>query len=239
MYHRIADEEGTDILCVSPFRFAEQMRWLREKGYCPLSLDQAMQGLISGTLPEKSVLITFDDGYRDNYENAFPILLREGFPATVFPVTSFVHGDGVHPRYEKRREEISYLTTDQIREMSKNNIQFGGHTKRHTLMTLQSEDDIRSDLRSSLQELSDWTSQPIQYFAYPNGNYHPRHFSLLKEAGIRAAFTTEPGINTRSTPPFQIRRTEVSGRDSLGDFIRKMEGGFDRLHQIYQRMKRI
>lgn len=239
MYHRVVDEDGTDILCVSSFRFAEQMRWLKEKGYCPLSLDHAMKNLTSATLPEKSVLITFDDGYRDNYENAYPILLRERFPATVFPVTSFVRGDRVHPRYEKRRKEIFYLTKDQIREMSQNNIQFGGHTQNHFLMTSQSEADIKSDLHSSLQELSDWTNQPIQYFAYPNGDYHPRHFSLLEEAGIRAAFTTEPGINTRSTPPFQIRRTEVSGRDSLGDFIRKMEGGFDQLHQIYQRMKRI
>ena len=76
----------------------------------------------------------------------------------------------------------------------------------------------------------------METFAYPNGNYHPRHFALLEEAGIRRAFTTEPGTNSPSTNPFRLRRTEISGRDSLGDFIRKMEGGFDRLHQLYQQI---
>lgn len=238
MYHRIADDQETDILCVSPFRFSEQMRWLKEKGYTVLTLDEAMKGLSMGTLPERAVLITFDDGYRDNYENAFPVLGREALPATVFPVTSFVRGERVHPRYEKRSRDIAYLTPEQIREMHENNIQFGGHTETHPLMTRLSEEENRTELRRSLKDLSEWTGRPVEYFAYPNGDYHPRHFSLLEETGIRGAFTTEPGLNTSTTPPFCLRRTEISGRDSLGDFIRKMEGGFDWIHEVYHRMKR-
>ena len=238
MYHRISDEKETDILCVTPFQFAEQMRWLKEKGYAALSLDQAMKGLSTGTLPSRPILITFDDGYRDNYERAYPVLLREGLPATIFPVTSFVRGEGHHPRYATRKNDISYLTSEQIREMAANNIQFGGHTDSHRLMTGLSDEEIRKEIQHSTKNLEDWTGKPVEYFAYPNGDYHPRHFSILEEAGIRGAFTTEPGINTPETNPFRMRRTEISGRDSLGDFIRKMEGGFDRLHQLYQLMNR-
>ena len=236
MYHRISDEKGTDILCVTPFQFAEQMRWLKEKGYAVLSLDRAMDGLSTGTLPPRPVLITFDDGYRDNYEKAYPVLLREGLPATIFPVASFVRGETQHPRYEKRKNDIFYLTPEQIGEMAENNIQFGGHTDTHRLMTELSDEETRHEIQHSKKDLEDWTGKPVETFAYPNGNYHPRHFTLLEEAGIRRAFTTEPGINSPSTNPFRLRRTEISGRDSLGDFIRKMEGGFDRLHQLYQQI---
>jgi len=236
MYHRISDEKETDILCVTPFQFSEQMRWLKEKGYAALSLDQAMEGLSTGKFPSRPILITFDDGYRDNYEKAYPVLLREGIPATIFPVTSFVRGEGHHPRYETRKHEISYLTPEQIQEMAANNIQFGGHTDSHRLLTGLSDEEIRDELQRSIKDLEDWTGIQTEYFAYPNGDYHPRHFDILEEAGIRGAFTTEPGVNTSATNPFQLRRTEISGRDSLGDFIRKMEGGFDRLHQLYQQI---
>jgi peptidoglycan/xylan/chitin deacetylase (PgdA/CDA1 family) len=238
MYHRIDDTLDSDILCVTPFEFSLQMTWLKEEGFNVLDSQTALEKLEDGTLPEKSVMITFDDGYEDNYKNAFPILSSHGFSATIFPVTAFSAGKESHRRYRDYKGSITYLTPGQIEEMSRSGISFGSHTDTHPLLTSLSQDEAKKELAHSKSVLESWTGKPVTLFAYPNGAYSPEYYPAIESAGYSAAFTTRAGVNTKEISHWELRRTEISGRDSLEDFSLKMSGGLDTLHTLYQTIRR-
>ena len=237
MFHRVVDTLEPDILAVTPFAFAQQMAWLREEGWQVLPLKEALIRLEKGSLPERAAAITFDDGYRDNYEEAFPILSRFGFPATVFPVTGFVLGESEHRRYRGRTPSVPYLTPSHVREMKSGGIDFGGHTHTHPLLPTLSPEAAHDEIMKAKKLLEEWTGEESTLFAYPNGAYRKEHFRILNDLGYEAAFSVRPGANRRETLRWEIRRTEVSGRDSLGDFIQKMNGGLDLWHGLYQTVR--
>jgi peptidoglycan/xylan/chitin deacetylase (PgdA/CDA1 family) len=237
MYHRIDDDPGKDILAVTPFSFFEQMRWLKEEGFPVLPVSEALKRLSEGNLPEGAVCITFDDGYRDNFTEAFPVLSRFHFSAMVFPVTGFVRGEGEHPRYRQSPVPVPYLTVDQVRQMKEAGIEFGCHTHTHALLPGISDDQAKDEICQAKKLLEDWTEAPVEVFAYPNGAFQHRHFSMLDEHGFQAAFSVMPGVNCRETDRWILRRTEVSGRDSLRDFMHKMRGGLDFWQGLYQSVK--
>ena len=234
MYHRVADILETDILAVTPFAFACQMDWLRKEGWTVLPLREALRRLETGGLPPKAVALTFDDGYRDNYEEAAPVLARLGFPATVFPVTGFVREEAEHRRYRGRNPKVPYLTVEQIREMKKSGFDFGGHTHTHPLLPQISCEAAQEEIHRAKKLLEEWTGETSTLFAYPNGAYGKEHFRILDALGYEAALSVRPGANRPGTLRFALRRTEISGRDSLGDFIQKMNGGFDLVHGLLQ-----
>jgi peptidoglycan/xylan/chitin deacetylase (PgdA/CDA1 family) len=234
MYHRVADTNDRDILTVTPFSFAQQMMWLREEGWKVLPVREALLKLESGSLPPRAAVITFDDGYRDNFDEAYPILLHCGFPATVFPVTGFVLGESEHRRYRGARPSVPYLSVEQIREMKANGIDFGGHTHTHPLLSSLSIEAATEEISRAKKLLEEWTGEKSTLFAYPNGVYSRDHFRILDGLGYEAAFSVHPGANRAGTLRWILRRTEVSGRDSLGDFIHKMNGGLDLWHGLYQ-----
>ena len=234
MYHRVAETTDRDILTVTPFSFAQQMSWLSGEGWTVLPLGSALACLESGSLPPRAVAITFDDGYRDNYDEAYPILRRHGHPATVFPVTGFVLGESEHRRYRGACPPVPYLTVEQIREMKGNGIDFGGHTHTHPLLSSLSVEAATEEISRAKKLLEEWTGEKSTLFAYPNGVYSRDHFRILDGLGYEAAFSVHPGANRAGTLRWILRRTEVSGRDSLGDFIQKMNGGLDLWHGLYQ-----
>ena len=237
MYHRITDDPGADILTVTPFAFFEQMRWLKEEGYTVLPVTEALWRLDEGTLPAGSVCLTFDDGYRDNFTEAAPVLSRHGYSAMIFPVTGFVRGEGEHPRYRHSPVPVPYLTVEQIGQMRAAGIEFGCHTHTHRLLTDLSENEAAFEIGQAKKLLEEWTNAPVRVFSYPNGAYKPAHFPILEAQSFDAAFSVRPGTNRSGSPRWELRRTEVSGRDSLRDFIDKMRGGLDVWHGLYQGVK--
>jgi peptidoglycan/xylan/chitin deacetylase (PgdA/CDA1 family) len=239
MYHRVSDSTDPDILNTPPFMFDRHMEWLREEGYCVLPAEEALRRLLEGSLPPRSVLITFDDGYRDNFTEAYPVLRKFGFPAVLFPSTDFVLGVSGHPRYKNWTEPIEYLTPEQIREMGENGIDFGSHGKTHALFPSLSRREAGSEIQESRKRLEDWTGKSVTLFAYPNGLYTEEHVDLLENLNFGGAFTTKAGTNTKETPRFELRRTEISGKDSLEDFSMKLEGRFDPIQRISQSVRRL
>ncbi|MEC4683895.1 MAG: glycosyltransferase [Nitrospirota bacterium] len=239
MYHRVSDSTEPDILNTPPFMFNRQMEWLRDEGYRVLSSEEAMRGLLEGSLPPRSVLITFDDGYRDNFTEAYPVLRKSGFPAVIFPSTDFVLGVSGHPRYRNWAKPVEYLTPEQIREMAENGIDFGSHGKTHAHFPGLSRPEAGIELKESRKHLEGWTGKAVTLFAYPNGLYTGEHMGLLESLDFRGAFTTHAGTNTKETHRFELRRTEISGKDSLEDFSMKLEGRFDQIQRISQNVRRL
>lgn len=237
MYHRVSNDLTPDILNVTPFQFEEQMLWLKKNGFLVLPLDYALEALQTGILPPRAVSLTFDDGTRDNYEHAFPILKKMNYSGCFFPVTDFVLGYRKHTRYKDRKEDVHYLTEKQINTMSSDGMLIGCHSKTHALLDRLSALEIEAEIQDSKELLESWARVPVRFLAYPNGACHPRLIPFLTRFGFRAAVSTNPGLNARGEEMFMLKRTEISGRDTLRDFSEKLEGSFDALNRYSMRLK--
>ncbi len=195
-YHKV--DTLNHCLSLTPAEFEDQINYLAENGYHSITPDQLMGYLKYGrALPDKPVLITFDDGYADNYANAYPILRKYGFTATIFLVTAFVgHVD-------------RYLTWDQVREMHKNGFVFGSHTVNHKPLTKLSPEEITAELTESAAEIERQLGARPRYFAYPTGAYTLKIEELVRQAGYRAAFTIRYGQVGLESDPYALERIPV------------------------------
>ena len=195
-YHKIDRQFSS--LSVRPEDFEAQMAFLEENGYHSITPDDLYRALTErADLPPNPVLITFDDGYEDNYTAAYPILKRHGMKATIFVVAGF---PGTHP---------GYLTWDQMREMEQNGISIQSHTMNHRALEELDDDQIRAELADSKQRLEEKLGHPIQYLAYPTGTYNLHIAGLAKEAGYDAAFTVKYGNVDLGSNVYALERMPV------------------------------
>jgi peptidoglycan/xylan/chitin deacetylase (PgdA/CDA1 family) len=195
-YHKIDDIDTP--LSVTPAEFEEQIAYLAENGYHTITPDQLMGYLKYGrALPDKPVLITFDDGYRDNYANAYPILKKHGFTATIFLVTGLVGNDD------------RFLSWDQVRDMHESGFVFGSHTAGHLPLTKLGPGQLAYELAESAAEIERRLGARPRYFAYPTGAYNLRIEEAVRQAGYRAAFTTRYGQVGLESDPYALERIPI------------------------------
>lgn len=211
-YHKVGELYHS--LCVSQEEFEEQMAYLQENGYHTITPDQLMNYLNYGRpLPEKPILITFDDGYKDNYTNAYPILKKYGFTATVFLVTNFIDHD---PRF---------MTWDQVREMQDNGFVFGSHTLNHAELNKMTQAEIMNELVGSREELARQLGHKPRYFAYPTGAYNLQIEESVHQAGYRAAFTIRYGQAGAGSDPYALERIPIfRSEKTFRNFLIRLNG---------------
>ena len=200
-------------LAVEPSDFDWQMKYLVDHGYHSITPDELYDFLAGrGTLPDRPVLITFDDGYEDNYTNAYPILKKYNLKATIFIVTGFV---------SKRK---GYLTWDQLREMEKHGITAQSHTVTHAPLPDLPDDRIREELVESKRQAEEELGHPIEFIAYPTGVHDLHIVGIAKEAGYKGGFTVKYGNVDRASNIYALERVPVfrTGATNV-DFV-------DRLH---------
>ena len=200
-------------LAVEPSDFDWQMKYLVDHGYHTISPDELYDYLAgTGSLPERPVLITFDDGYVDNYTNAFPILKKYHLKAAVFVVTGFL---------SKRK---GYLTWDQVREMEKSGVTIESHTVTHAALPELSDDRIREELVESKRQAESELGHPVEFIAYPTGAHDLHIAELAKEAGYKAGFTVKYSNVDRNSNVFALERVPIFRTGATNeDFV-------DRLH---------
>lgn len=232
-YHRIDDEQHRS--CVAPRAFAEQMAWLRDEGFNVVSLDALRAHLDEHRpFPERTVAITFDDGFADNYTAAFPVLARHALPATIFLATDYMDGDDLPVLRD--RSGIKPLTWAQVDEMARAGVAFGAHTMSHRSLPDLAPDEVVREIVGSRDAVAARLGTDVQTFCYPRGHFDERVKQAVRDAGFRIAVTTMPGCVTPETHPFSLRRTFIARDDSLRDFQRKLDGSFDLLHAARQRL---
>jgi len=204
MYHHVLDssvakEISATNLNVPINTFREQMDYLLGKGYHVISLDEMMAGIRSNSLPSKPVVLTFDDGYRDFYENVFPILREKSIRATVFAISQFVGG----PRY---------VEWWQLREMVGSNLVLvGDHTLNHLSLPRLSVDEQRNQIVSARKILEENSGQRVEFFAYPYGSYNAVAEQILRENGFGGAVTTT-NVNPQCAGlPYELSRIRIGG----------------------------
>lgn len=233
-YHRIDDEPHRS--CVPTRAFAEQMALLRREGFHVLPLPAVRAHLdAKRDFPERSVVVTFDDGFADNYTNAFPVLQKEEIPATVFLTVDYIGTDEL-PVLRDRRG-VPPLRWEQVEEMARHGVDLGAHTLTHPNLTTLDDESLRHEVAESGRQIRERTGFEPRTFCYPRGDFDARVKDAVREAGYELACTTMPGCVTRDTHPFSLRRTFIANDDTLRDFRHKLDGSFDLLHAAQQRWR--
>ncbi|PIQ90418.1 MAG: polysaccharide deacetylase [Candidatus Omnitrophica bacterium CG11_big_fil_rev_8_21_14_0_20_41_12] len=206
-YHGFNYEEG--MMFVRPEIFEKQMRYLKDKGCNVISLNELVEGIkIGRKFAHNTVVITIDDGYKNNFTRAYPVLKRYGFPATVFLITNDVG------------TKKDFLTWDEIKEMAKNNISFGGHTKNHVyLPEVNKEDILWDEIYGPKKIIEDNIGMAADYFCYPKGGFTEKAEMLVKRAGYKGACTTNRGkhiLNPMNV--YELRRISIRDDDPYFSF---------------------
>ena len=187
-YHQI--DNKTSYLSVPISDFDAQMKFLADRG-----LYAGLNGEIE--LPPKPVLVTFDDGYIDNYTNAFPILKKYGLRATIFIIPAFI---SVYP---------GYMTWEQLKEMESNGITIESHTLTHPKLEELPDDEIRNELLNSKSMLEEQLGHPIEFLAYPTGTYNLHIAGIAQDLGYKGAFTIKYGVVDKGSNFFALERVPI------------------------------
>jgi peptidoglycan/xylan/chitin deacetylase (PgdA/CDA1 family) len=233
-YHSISNEIEPDET-VTPEEFERQLQYI-EENYKVISLEEAIEylqtdiGKISG-----SIVITFDDGYGDNYYNAYPLLKRHNFPATIFLISDFI-----------KNNVSKYLSLSQIREMKNNNISFGAHTISHRILTSLKNEEVVRETRGSKDMLESQLGQRINFFSYPIGtrvDFNDEIEGIVKTCKYSCACSNMYGMNGKTADMFALKRIGIETTDNFFIFKRKLNGALNIMSfkdtGFFQRFKRI
>jgi peptidoglycan/xylan/chitin deacetylase (PgdA/CDA1 family) len=215
MYHKVNDLRPNPTT-VPTETFAEQMELLGGLGYVPVSLERVRDHYVKGApLPAGAVLITFDDGYKDNLANALPILQRHGFPAVVFVPIGFLDDDRPLPHEEAlrtlgvRNETVEW---DELAALEAGGIRVESHGIGHRPVSELELAEAAREIALSKLRLEERLGRPVEAYAFVKGSladYRPEHVSLVQQAGYALGFTSVSGANGPSTDRYRLRRYNI------------------------------
>ena len=248
MYHSISDEREENVspyyrTATSPKLFAAHMALLRAHGYEILGLQAGLKKFRRGNSANaRLAVITFDDGFRDFYTAALPVLRQNNFGATVFLPTAFI---GKTTGDFKGR---ACMTWAEVRESQKAGIEFGSHTVNHPKLYELDLPQIRAELKESKTKIENELGQPARTFAYPyafpsaDRAFVKVFVEMLAETGYAAAVTTKIGIAKIEDEPFTLKRLPVNSADDQDLFQAKLAGAYDWLawpQEFSKKIKRL
>jgi peptidoglycan/xylan/chitin deacetylase (PgdA/CDA1 family) len=215
MYHKVNDVPKNP-LTIPVSLFDEQMAQLRELGYEVVDLGAVLAHYTqSAPLPPRPVLITFDDGYRDNLANAAEVLERHGYPAVLFVPIGYLDEERPLPHEERLAANglvNGTLVWDELADLERRGIRVESHGISHRPLADLEVDEAAREIIISKLRLEERLGRPVRAFSYVKGSeahYRPVHLSLIKQAGYDVAFTSISGSNSPATDPLQLHRYNV------------------------------
>lgn len=223
MYHSISQsaesaDPGFKALCVPPALFAAQVDYLYRSGYTILNVTQLINALTGkAPLPERPVVLTFDDGYADFYYHALPVLSRYHLTATLYIATGFVERTSLWLRW-KEETRHPLLTWNQIVEISNSGIECGAHTHSHPKLHMLPLTIARDEIRRSKDLLEQYLGREVTSFAYPYGGYNSGVRRLVKEAGFTSACAVNDAMCSDKADPFTLDRLMVTPNMDMNAF---------------------
>ena len=223
VYHSIADNQL--FFTVSPAMFEQQMAWLKSAGFNVVSLNRLMELRANGHIPAKTVAITFDDGYKDNLTNAFPVLKKYGFPATIFVTTSDLGSTRV-----VREVSFDILSEGDMRELEAGGVAIEPHTMTHPKLTETPLMEVLKEIGGSKAMLERILNKTCEHFAYPKGRYNADVIQATKTAGVKFAYGTRDGFVLSAASPsptadYEIPRNGINCETTMAQFKGIATGG--------------
>ena len=213
MYHYISDppKGANDIrrdLSLPGPDFELQLRHLVNEGYHSISMEDLIMHMQQGTpLPEKPIILTFDDGYKDAFTVAVPLLKKYGFTGTFFIFTQPIE-----------KENRDYLSWQEVELMSAAGMEIGSHSASHPDLREQPDDVLMSEIFDSKKEIESHIHKPVRSFCYPANTYNSGVIQKVQEANYWAAVTTQQGVEHTSDNRLLLRRIRVRGEAGLERF---------------------
>jgi peptidoglycan/xylan/chitin deacetylase (PgdA/CDA1 family) len=224
LYHRIVNKSsviGRHKVYVWEKDFEKQMQYLADSGISTITFEDLHNN--PGMNLDKKVILTFDDGYLDNYELLFPILKKHGFKAVIYLVTRIDHNAWGVREGEPR---VNMMSAEMVREMSDYGIEMGGHTRNHVDLLRCDAAQQREEIGGSKEDVEKLTGKKVLSFAYPFGGINEDIKKITKECGYAYAVSTNTGPREFLQDTMQIRRIEVTPRTSLSSFRNKVSGKY-------------
>ncbi len=227
LYHSISEEATPQFRkwTVRGETFAAHMAYLHDCQYTPITVTQLAQALTDtgARLPERPVVLTFDDGLADFYTGALPVLKRYGFAATLYITAGFVGGISrwLHPMGEGERPMLSWA---QVAEISASGIECGAHSRSHPELDTLSPLAAWDEIACSKIELEQHIGRPVETFAYPHGYYSPAVRRLVQEAGYSSACAVKHAMSTTADDRFALARIIIAVDTDLDNFARLVAG---------------
>jgi peptidoglycan/xylan/chitin deacetylase (PgdA/CDA1 family) len=207
LYHSVSSEAPAAVRrwAVSPARFADHMRWLADNGFSGLTVDQLLARRRDGTLPDRPVAVTFDDGFADFLDTALPVLERVGLPATLYVTTGLLTGSPLaHRRIPGRT-----LDAAGVREVAARGVQMGAHSHSHPQLDTLSLRRARTEIVRSRAVLEDTLGEPVTCFAYPYGYSSAAVRRAVEDAGYTSAVAVGNARTNGTDDVFALSRITV------------------------------
>lgn len=208
-YHSVQVMPGSTAV-VSPTKFTEQMQYLADNGYHPLTMAEfsaIMEG--QAAAPDKPVLLTFDDGYVDNHSTVMPLLSKLGFPATLFMSPGVM-------------DDKRFINWDQAADLRDNGWDIHPHGMTHPYLTKLTAEEQAYEIMEARKQIEEKLGITADVFCYPYGQYNNATLKILKDNGFRYAFTIDQGKTTPKQHPYKLKRVFVNGEEDLAALVRKL-----------------
>ena len=215
MYHRVIKDEtekGVHGTYVTVEQFEEQMKYLKKKGYETVTFKDLLNNRYKQRFDKdkKWIMLTFDDGYKDNYENAFPILKKYQFKGIIYILDGIEYNKWDVENSENPEKRFTLMNRDELLEMQNYGIEFGGHTCTHPRLTELSLEETKIEVINSKFNIEKTIGRELLSFAYPYGSLNEEIKKIPKEIGYRFAVATDSGSIVFSDDLFEIRRIGIS-----------------------------
>jgi peptidoglycan/xylan/chitin deacetylase (PgdA/CDA1 family) len=247
MYHSISDDQEKELhpyyrINTSPEIFKDHMNYLRENNYKVINLRNIKEYYyLENVSSAKPIVITFDDGYRDFYTSAFPLLQKLNFTASIFLPTSFIgHSDS-----KLRGKE--HLTWNEVRELSRAGMSFGSHTVTHPQLATMAKEEVEDEIKLSKVIIEDKLGQSIDIFSFPHKfpeadkTFKKLLSDLLKKYGYKYGVSTRIGMTSKEDDIYFMKRIPINSGDDISFFQAKLNRGYDWLNapqHFYKIIKR-
>jgi peptidoglycan/xylan/chitin deacetylase (PgdA/CDA1 family) len=215
MYHSVGTSGS--FFSVTPSEFTNQMEFLR-RNYDIVSLEDVLS-FVSGTVEfsRRSVAITFDDGYYDNFVNVYPYAKKYELPIAIFVASGYIGKE-----MSLGNVSLKMLSWKEIAEMSKDTVTIGAHTSSHPDLRRLDLNRAQNEIEMSKVEIERATGRPVNFFAYPKGAYNNALFNLLKSSGFSSAFQVGEGLVRKGDNPYELKRVSIDSSVNYRVFVAKL-----------------
>lgn len=229
MYHRLVlndNEQSVNTIHLSKDKFEEQLNYLKNNNYITITFKELEKLSLEERKRKKYIILTFDDGYDDNYTILFPLLKKYNMKAVIYLVSDIDYNKwDVEDLGEKR---LNLLNKNEILEMQKSGlIEFGGHTNTHCKLDLLSRDEQLKEIKENKEFLEKLLNEKLVSFAYPFGRFNDISKEVVKEVGYTYGIATNKGDFFIETDPYEVRRIGIFADGTFSKFKRRVTGKYN------------